>query len=132
MKWWPTDAVYGDMIRVKVNTIYHYGVYVSDDEVIQFGRRPDCFIEGEEIVVLATSIDEFAKNSIVEVAVLTSSEMKKRVLPDESVRRARERLGENGYDILYNNCEHFATEIVLGQRSCKFIDDIRAKWANRK
>lgn len=132
MKWWPSDANPGDMIRVKVNSIYHYGVFVSDDEVIQFGRRPDMFIDGEEIVVLATSIDEFAQNSIIEVAVLSSSESKKRVPCEESIRRARERLGEGGYNILYNNCEHFATEIVLGERSCKFIDDIRAKWSNRK
>lgn len=132
MKWWPTDAKCGDMIRVKVNTIYHYGVYVSDDEVIAFGKRPDCFKEGEEIVVLATSVDEFAMNSIIEVAVLSSSETKKRVPPSETVAKARARIGEGGYDILYNNCEHFATEVVLGQRSCKFIDDIRAKWADRK
>ena len=40
MKWLLTEPRYGDMVRVKSGTVYHYGVYVSDDEVIQFGLAP--------------------------------------------------------------------------------------------
>jgi hypothetical protein len=34
MKWQLTQPVAGDMIRVKLGSIYHYGVFVSEDEVI--------------------------------------------------------------------------------------------------
>ena len=37
MKWQLTQPVAGDMIRVKLGSIYHYGVFVSEEEVIQFG-----------------------------------------------------------------------------------------------
>jgi hypothetical protein len=35
--------------------------------------------------------------------------------PDEVVARAKSRLGEEGYDLIWNNCEHFATECVTGE-----------------
>ena len=40
MKWSLISPTPGDMIRVKTGSLYHYGVYVSDDEVIQFGLAP--------------------------------------------------------------------------------------------
>ena len=36
--------------------------------------------------------------------------------PSEVVRRALSRLGENGYDMFGNNCEHFARWCVTGER----------------
>ncbi len=30
----------GDIIRVKLGSVYHYGIFVNDDEVIQFGYPP--------------------------------------------------------------------------------------------
>ena len=50
MKWEYKDCRYGDIIRVKLGSVYHYGIFVSDDEVIAFGlpptaenlRRQDC------------------------------------------------------------------------------------------
>ena len=39
---------------------------------------------------------------------------------------ARARLGEKGYHILYNNCEHFAYDCLYGKKVCTQTDDVRA------
>lgn len=40
MKWLPDPPQTGDIVRVKLGQIYHYGVYLSDEEVIAFGMPP--------------------------------------------------------------------------------------------
>ena len=40
MKFSPEPLKRGDMVRVMIGTVYHYGIYVSDEEVIQFGYPP--------------------------------------------------------------------------------------------
>ena len=37
MKWEPTNCRTGDMVRIRLGSIYHYGVFLSEDEVVQFG-----------------------------------------------------------------------------------------------
>ena len=65
-------------------------------------------------LVVATDIDVCACGQMVEQAVFGFLEKRRRVPPEESIRRARARLGEGGYDLLNNNCEHFARACVLG------------------
>ena len=38
MKWRIKDPVKGDMIRVELGGIYHFGIYVSDEEVIRAAK----------------------------------------------------------------------------------------------
>lgn len=103
------------MIRVKLGPVWHYGVYASDDEVIAFGLPPwPAPPPPETVRVVATDIDVFACGQMVEQAVFGFLEKRRRVPPEESIRRARARLGEGGYDLLNNNCEHFARACVLG------------------
>ena len=40
MKWVFGECLPGDMIRIKTGAVYHYGIFVSDAEVIQFGYPP--------------------------------------------------------------------------------------------
>ncbi len=130
MKWVPADCKKGDMIRIKVGSFYHYGVFVSEDEVIQFGYPPvpEFKEKNENITVQAVDIDEFSSGRIVEVAVFDRREKKRRVPPDETVRLARSRIGEGGYNILHNNCEHFASECVLGEKKSAQEEHVRSMW----
>ena len=42
MNWEPVAPVKsGQIIRTKVSFYYHYGIFVSDDEIIQFGLPND-------------------------------------------------------------------------------------------
>ena len=40
MIWWQSECKFGDMIRISFGNFYHYGIFVSEDEVIQFGLPP--------------------------------------------------------------------------------------------
>ena len=125
LKWWPRDPRPGDLIRVRIGTVYHYGVFVSEEEVIQFGLPPvNLFRDESRIEVCATDIDTFACGSIVE----TADPGRKRLPPEKSIALARARIGEKGYSLLHNNCEHFATECVLGERFCEEADAARSRW----
>lgn len=133
MRWEPAACQAGDMVRIRLGSVYHYGVFVSEDEVIQFGLPPTAenrAAEGE-VKVLATDVDVFACGCIVETAQLDRAEQKRRVPPEETVRRARSRIGEGGYNILHNNCEHFVNECVFGESRCSQEEDVRRRWLNR-
>ncbi len=133
MKWEPTACKAGDMVRIRLGGLYHYGIFVSEDEVIQFGLPPTAenrAAEGE-VKVIATDIDTFACGCIVETAVPDRSERRRRLSPDKTVGRARARLGEGGYNIIHNNCEHFVNECVFGEAHCSQADDVRKRWLNR-
>ena len=84
--------------------------------MIQFGLPPRGETPPpEEVRVLSTSAGDFAGDGFIEVAKLSLSEKLKRNRPEQTIRIARERLGEGGYDLLRNNCEHFATSCVFGK-----------------
>ncbi len=128
MKWVMKEPARGDMIRVALGGLYHFGIFVSEEEVIQFGLAPTARrrVPDSEVEVLASDIDAFLAGGFLEVCEFDRKERKSHPTPDEVVARARQRLGERGYHILYNNCEHFATECVTGQRTCRQTEDLRA------
>ena len=117
----------GDMVRVFVGTVFHFGIYVSDNEVIQFGLPPTrrtC--PDSEVEVLASYIDSFLAGGFLEVCEYDKKEKKKLRSPEQIVAYARSKIGVKGYNILYNNCEHFANECVFGEKICRQAEDIRA------
>lgn len=132
MKWEPKECMPGDIIRVRLGRIYHYGIFVSEDEVIQFGLPPTAENRGKEggELVLVTDIDVFACGNIVETACLDRSEEKRRISPEDTIKKARSRIGEGGYNIIHNNCEHFVNECVFGEAKCSQADEVRERWKN--
>lgn len=118
---------YGDMIRTKVRFYHHYGIYVSDERVIQFGMPDNTGIPNEQIQVLATDIYTFLNGAQLEVAEPDREERKKMRPADQVVALAESRMGETGYDILHNNCEHFVNECMFGEHRCGFLEAARAQ-----
>ena len=106
MKWEYKECRFGDIIRVKLGSVYHYGIFVSDDEVIAFGLPPTAenLKQPKKIKVLATDIDVFSCGNLVETATLSLKEKMKRRSPEQTVAMARARIGEDGYNIIHNNC----------------------------
>ncbi len=132
MKWKLGIPRRGDMIRVRAGQFYHYGIYVDDGEVIQFGPTPDAehSLLDADIRVCVSDIHGFLKGGFLEVASLSLPERIKAAKPDEIVSRARRELGKGGYDILNNNCEHFANNCVFGTKSSEQVDSVRSFWQN--
>ena len=134
MNWKPTTCEPGDMIRVRLGSVYHYGIFVSEGEVIAYGLPPvERYLDApDRLKVQATDIDVFACGSIVEVAVLDRQERRKRLSGKNTIEAARSRIGEDRYDLLHNNCEHFANECVFGEHRSSLEDTLRQKWRSRK
>ena len=133
MNWRPQQCRPGDMIRVNLGVLYHYGIFVSEDRVIQFGLPPipENRMPQSEVKVLATDIDTFACGKIVEVAVFDKPEAEKAFSPEQIVARAAGRLGETGYNLIHNNCEHFVYECVFGVKYCSRAEEARRRWNSR-
>ena len=126
MKWTLNEPVRGDVVRVKLGNIYHFGIYVSDDEIIQFGLPPtNLQRDASTVEVCSTNLETFLCGKFLEVGVPEKKENKK-ILPKEKiVEAARARLGERGYHIIYNNCEHFAFQCAFKEKVCNQIEEVR-------
>ncbi|MCL2675425.1 MAG: 1-acyl-sn-glycerol-3-phosphate acyltransferase [Firmicutes bacterium] len=101
----------GDMIRINAGTHHHYGVYLSAEEVVQFGRAVNPL--SEKVIVNSVSLKEFCGGSIPEVRVLKSGEARRKKAVGDSIAYARQCLGRGGYNIVENNCFDFANRIVF-------------------
>ncbi len=115
------------MVRVRLGSIYHYGVFVSENEIIQFGLAPSArpTLKDSEIEVLASDLATFLCGGRLEVAVPEDGTQPART-PEQVIAFARQSLGKRGYHLLKNNCEHFAYECVTGTPYCSQTADVRA------
>lgn len=131
MKWSANAPQYGDVVRVKVKFYYHYGIFVDKQCVVQFGMPDNTGIAPEEIKVITTDIDTFRNGSAVEKAEFSISERVRKHSNEKAVKIALSRVGEDGYNILHNNCEHFVNECVFGESKSGFVDSVRAEIRNK-
>ena len=125
MEWKEKEPKCGDIVRTKVTFYHHYGIFTDKDTVIQFGLPDNVNRPANEVTVLESDVYEFLRGGEMEVCVPSHSEKAKMRAPKEIVAIARERIGEGGYDILHNNCEHFVNECVFGEHRCSFLDKAR-------
>jgi len=64
----------GAHIRVQIQSIYHHGIYVGEDEVIQFGLPFDMLRPKEEVKVLKSNMEQFLQGGFLEVRVFDRKE----------------------------------------------------------
>ena len=129
MKWVLEEPKLGDIVRIKLGSIYHFGIYVSDDEIIQFGLPPvNLDRDASQIKVCTTNLNDFLCGKFLEVGIPDKQEKKKINSPKEIVKKAQARIGEGGYHILYNNCEHFVNQCAFNQGVCEQIENVRKMW----
>ena len=129
MKWELIDCKYGDMIRVRCGSVFHYGIYISDEEIIEFGYPPTMRDrDSDNIVVNCVDIDTFSCGNFIEVGVCDKKELKKKFDSKKIAENAKNRLGESGYDFIKNNCEHFAYECYFGFKYSSQEEEAKSKW----
>lgn len=106
----------GDHVYVRRGRRYsHHGIDCGDGTVIHYvGPR------GSLRRVERTSWDEFAAGDEVHVR-----SHRTRLPVEEIVRNAESRLGADGYHLVRNNCEHFATWSSTGSKASSQV----RKWA---
>ena len=79
----------------------HHGIYVGNWRVVHYSGLGNGLRRGP---VIEVPLEQFARGHRVRIR-----DSRRTFDPEEVVRRARSRLGEDRYRILTNNCEHFCT-----------------------
>lgn len=105
------DLPIGSHIKASRTFYTHHGIYIGNNEVIHYsGFANDLKNEG---VIEKVSLSEFAFGNKIEWVQYP----KDKILysPTEIVARAKSKLGESAYDLIENNCEHFACWCITGK-----------------
>ncbi len=131
----------GDIVYVKRKGYRHFGIYTENEQVIHYYKeRNPLLCDG---IITETSLTEFmsasdtlyvlngvgsaAKSDLFDWIIQRIFEGKITAFsPEETIRRARSKLGEQGYNLLLNNCEHFAFWCKTGVAKSSQVDDILA------
>ena len=117
------DLYPGAHIRVKVGNFYHHGIYIGDGEVVQFGLPFDMYTDAKDVKVLRSPISDFCKpDDFIEVYVYSRKELKQKFKDEVIIANALSHVGEGGYSIIKNNCEHFANFCIFGKKVSDQID----------
>jgi hypothetical protein len=96
------DQIYVMQPLLNLQAIYeHHGIDCGDGTVIHYRKNSD--------IIERTSLAEFTKGQLLYVKHYPTS-----FTPDVVMHRAQSRLGEDEYNLLFNNCEHFATWCKTG------------------
>ncbi len=105
---------YGDHIYVDRGLITHHGVEMQDGWAIHFASA-DGTKSGAAICWVR--IEDFASGGEIKVRSYG-----KRLSDGDAGTWAASMLGQSGYDIFANNCEHFATWCVAGEHSSTQVE----------
>ena len=95
---WELGELYpGAHIRVLMNNFYHHGIYIGNDEVVQFGLPNEAaIVEAKDVKVLRSKIQDFARDGFIEVRRYTKKELKLKRPDDEIVQIAISKVGAFG------------------------------------
>lgn len=149
-----STAEYGDIIGVDRVLYKHYGVYLGDRTVIHYAPLDNEFMEksiinettlenflnGADSYFICKFPATYGKPEEINIPSATSGSLfalqwtnfyeyikRKRYhlySPDETVERATGRLGEESYNLLSNNCEHFAIWCKTGISESHQVNEI--------
>lgn len=104
----------------------HHGLCIGHNQVIHYSGS--LLGQGQSGVIEIVSLDEFCQGNgytIQNYPIRTYCR-------EESVERAKARLGEDWYDVLLNNCEHFVTWCIMGIHHSQQISKLIAAAALSK
>jgi len=115
----------GDHIRVSRGVYNHHGVYIKDEEVIHFtGVDNDSVLDWSKNEVIKTDLADFLRGGTLEVKEYKEDELDDLYPIEHIVHYARGCLGDAGYNLVINNCEHFANMCTLGRFRSKQVERV--------
>jgi len=104
----------GDIIVSDRGLYQHYGIYAGDGRVIHYASKDGDF--GPDVRVRETNLKRFSgEGKRLPAPFAVNGVGAECFPPEETVARARSRLGENRYNLVFNNCEHFARWCKYGE-----------------
>ena len=105
-----TELETGSHIKTKRMFYEHHGIYIGEGLVIHYafdGIRVD-------------TMEKFSRGEPVKKVPHSDSPY----TGDEIRERAFSRLGEEEYDLVLNNCEHFANWCCMGEEESEQVEDV--------
>ncbi len=118
----------GDIIGINRITYLHFGIYIGDNRVIHYQGDGDIGINN---YVIETSMSEFM-NGQTQYFALDFEHINEEVKDKfginrfdkiysgwETVERAKSKLFEKNYNLIFNNCEHFASWCKTGSKEMR-------------
>ena len=136
------DHVFVDRSVFGVKLYEHHGIYVGDDMVVHYNGlargivfEKSCF---EEILsnvvpldkrniakVEMTSLEEFASGDTWQIKEHANAPFS----GQDIALCAKARVGEQKYNLLINNCEHFCNECVFGEHVSEQVENAKQNSA---
>lgn len=98
----------------------HHGINCGDGSVIHYSKTG-------EATITRTSQAGFARGGAVYVKAQPTA-----FIPSVVIERAESRLGEQQYDLFFNNCEHFANWCKIGRSDCSQINSFGLRFEQIK
>lgn len=113
-----SKANYGDIIYVNHLLYQHFGIYLSDNCIIHYdGKQDDLLLR--KMYVRVTDIERFLNGK----ENYKVKQIKNRnYSSDEVVKRAKSKIGSQDFNIILNNCEHFANWCKTGNRKSNQVN----------
>lgn len=98
----------------------HYGIDCGDGTIIHYSKAGEAEIARTSQAAFAQGGAVYTKNPATAF------------IPDVVIDRAESRLGEQRYDLFFNNCEHFADWCKTGRGDCSQLDDFGLRFSQIK
>lgn len=108
----------GDHIYSPRTGYDHHGIYIGDDKVIHYSGLSNGISKGG---ICETTLFDFSGDK-QQVGVIAHSNAA--YLPQDIVQRAIKKIGENDYNVVTNNCEHFTNWCVTGVKESKQVQSV--------
>ena len=104
----------GDHLITPRTVYYHHGIYVGDEKVVHYSGFSEEFKSGpiEEV-----SLEEFLQEKEFKVQQHPNSKFSRQ----EIVQRAKSRIGEQKYNLIFKNCEHFVNWCIYNVSGSKQV-----------
>ncbi len=100
----------------------HHGLYIGNEEVIHYEGLSDGLNSGP---IRKVSLDEFCNNKGYKIRYHHGVKLS----DEEIVSRAKSRLNESSYNLVFNNCEHFVNWCIHGVDRSDQVNNV-IKWAS--
>lgn len=108
------DIRFGDHIRVFRGFYWHHGISIGSGLVVHYGARGKHKLAAK---VERVTLDEFCQGKQPEVV-----QYKHCNSPEEVVSFAISKIGERKYNLVFYNCEHFASQCKTGDSKSEQVE----------
>ena len=107
----------GSHIKTYRTGYSHHGIYCGNGQVVHYSGFAQAFKKGSlEITTLERFLGSEKKYYVIKYPANKAMFSAKDI-----VRRALSRIGEDRYNLVFNNCEHFAAWCVTGKSESKQV-----------